>query len=134
VVSLSLKNNDLMKIILQVNAGVEILAGFILLFNPHLLLNHAEPNIQGIVISKLYGILALCFGIITYILGKHFQYTILFKQVILTIIAFHFAVGLHMYGVFKQNITSNIGASALHFSLAIVFILIYLKHMQKFTA
>ena len=48
-----------MKIILQVNAGVEILAGFILLFNPHLLLNHAEPNIQGIVISKMYGILAL---------------------------------------------------------------------------
>ena len=123
-----------MKIILQVNAGVEILAGFILLFNPHLLLNHAEPNIQGIVISKMYGILALCFGIITFILGKHFEYTILFKQITLTIIAFHFAVGLHVYGVYKQNITPNMGAAALHFSLAVIFIFIYLKNMQKFTA
>lgn len=121
-----------MKIILQLNAGVEIIAGFILLFSPHLLLNHAEPNIQGIVVSKMYGILAFSFGIISFILNRHFEYSVLFKQIILTIIAFHFAVGLHMYGAYQQNVTPHIGAAALHISLAIIFILIYLKNMQKF--
>jgi hypothetical protein len=132
VASQSLKSNTQVKIILQINAGVEILAGFILLFSPHLLLNHVEPNIQGIVVSKMYGILAFSFGILSLVLSRHFEYSVLFKQIVLIIIAFHFAVGMHMYGVYKQNVTTHVGAAALHIGLAIIFILIYLKNIQKF--
>ena len=78
-----------MKSILQINAIIELLAGFVLLFNPHLLLNHTNPNIQGIVIAKLYGILAFFFGLVCFILSKHFDYNQLYKQIILSIITFH---------------------------------------------
>jgi len=121
-----------MKNILRLNAWVEMVAGFSLIFNPHLLLNNTEPNIQGIAVSKMYGIMALIFGIISFVLSRNFEFTVMFKHIILCIICFHLAVGLHMYGVFKQNITPHIGASVFHVSLAIIFILIYLKNMQKF--
>lgn len=123
-----------MKIIFQVNAAIELLAGFILIFNPALLLNHPSPDIQGILTAKLYGILAFCFGIITFILSKHFAYTQLYKQIALTIIAFHFAVGLHFYAVYTQKVTPHAVASALHLFMAIVFAIIFFRQSSKFSA
>ena len=121
-----------MKTILQAHAAIETLAGFLLLFNPHWLLANQDPHLQGIAIAKLYGILALSFGLISYILSNHFRYDLMYKQVNLIIISFHFAVGLYMYGLYSQNLTQHPGASILHLGLAIVFMIIYLKNMQKF--
>jgi len=121
-----------MKSILQINAIIELLAGFVLLFNPHLLLNHTNPNIQGIVIAKLYGILAFFFGLVCFILSKHFDYNQLYKQIILSIITFHFVVGLYMYGVYNQHVTPHPGAAILHVGLALIFMIIYLKKLEKF--
>ncbi|MFZ1750113.1 MAG: hypothetical protein WAU01_07980 [Saprospiraceae bacterium] len=121
-----------MKTILQVNAAIEGLVGFLLIFSPNLLLNHANPELQGIAIAKLYGMLAFCFGIISYLLSKEFVYTQSFKQVILVVISFHFVVGLYMYGLYHQAITPHPGASVLHIFLSLAFLFIYLKNIQKF--
>lgn len=59
-----------MKHILLINALVEILGGFILIFNPHFLLSNPSPELQGVVISKLYGITIFGFGIVSYLLIK----------------------------------------------------------------
>ncbi|MBK9735158.1 MAG: hypothetical protein IPO92_09415 [Saprospiraceae bacterium] len=121
-----------MKLILYIHSVLEVVAGFILLFNPELLLSNNDPNIQGLALAKLYGIAIFTFGIITYILSKHFVYSQMYKQIILCIIAFHFVVGLHMYGVYHQQVTPHIGASILHLSLAILFILMYLRNLKLF--
>jgi cell shape-determining protein MreD len=122
-----------MKNILFINGIIEGLAGFVLIFRPQLLLSHAQPDIQGVIVAKLYGIIALCFGITSYLLSKIFNYhTDVFKRIVLVVIAFHFAVGMFMYGVYQQNITSHPGASLLHTVIAVVFLMIYLKNMHHF--
>jgi len=121
-----------MKYILYINALVELLGGLILIMNPTLLLLNSDPEPQGIIVSKLYGILAFAFGLMSLILAKHFEFTKLFKQVILTVIGFHFAVGLFMYGVYSQGLTPSIVASVLHLSLAIGLGVMYARENQKF--
>lgn len=121
-----------MKYILLINALVEILGGFILIFNPHFLLSNPSPELQGVVISKLYGITIFGFGIVSYLLYKNFEFTTLYKQILLLIIALHFAIGLYMYGVFQQSLTPHVGATITHIGLAVIFVLIYLKNSQKF--
>jgi hypothetical protein len=121
-----------MKYILYIHAALESIAGFLLLFNPEWLLMSYEPNLQGVVVSKLYGIAAFTMGIITYLLSQEFQYTAMYKKIILCIIAFHCAVGLFFYGVYQQQVTPNMGASALHLTIAVLSMLLYLRDFQKF--
>jgi hypothetical protein len=121
-----------MKYILLVNALIEILGGFILIFNPQLLLSHANPELQGVVISKLYGIMIFSFGILTYLLFKSFSYTKMYKQIILLIICIHFAIGLYMYGVYQQALTPHPGAAATHIIVAVAMMLVYLKNNHNF--
>lgn len=121
-----------MKPILQIHGYLETIAGFILLLNPNLLLNNHSPHIQGIAVAKMYGILALAFGLVSLTISKHFEYSDMYKKVILCIIAFHFVVGLYMYGLYTQHLTPYIGAAILHGSIAVVFLGIYLRNMQNF--
>lgn len=122
-----------MKNIFLLNGIIEGLAGFILLFRPQLLIHHAQPDIQGIAIAKLYGIIALSFGLISYQLSKSFNYhSKELKLIALVIIAFHIAVGLYMYGLYQQNITPTPGAGIVHIVIAVVFMMIYLKNMNNF--
>lgn len=120
-----------MKKILQINGIVEGLAGFLLIFDPQLLLYHPQPELHGVVIAKLYGILALCFGIVSYLVSHIIiDHHPVFKKIILVIISFHLAVGLYMYGLYQQNITPHLGASGFHLILAIAFLGIYLKNIK----
>ncbi|MFZ1526270.1 MAG: hypothetical protein WAT22_15725 [Saprospiraceae bacterium] len=122
-----------MKNILFINGIIEGLAGFVLIFRPQMLLSNAQPEIQGVIVAKLYGVIALSFGIMSYLLSKIFHYhSDVFKKIVLIVIAFHFAVGMFMYGVYQQNITPHPGASVLHTVIAVVFLMIYLKNMHHF--
>ncbi|MBK7701012.1 MAG: hypothetical protein IPJ39_20970 [Saprospiraceae bacterium] len=119
-----------MKHILLINALVEILGGFILIFNPHFLLSNPSPELQGVVISKLYGITIFCFGIVSYLLYKNFEFTTLYKQILVDH-SFALAIGLYMYGVFQQSLTPHVGATITHIGLAVIFVLIYLKTVKN---
>ncbi len=121
-----------MKIVFQINAVLETLAGFLIIFNPDWLLSNPSPEIQGIAVAKLYGILAFSFGLISYILSKNFSYDLMYKQVSLVIISFHLVVGLYMYGLYSQSLSPHPAASVLHLVLAVIFLSLYLQNMQKF--
>lgn len=120
-----------MKIILQIHASIEVLAGFLLLFMPQLLLLQDNPDIGVIALSKLYGIIAFSFGMMSFVLSKTFSYTKMYKQIILIIMVFHLVIGLYMYSLYDQHITPHPGASVLHLILAVTFVFIYLMNLQK---
>lgn len=122
-----------MKYILLINGLVEVIGGFILIFNPQFLLSNASPELQGIVVAKLYGVMIFAFGMISFLLYKHFSYQELFKKIILIVISLHLVIGLYMYGVYQQGLTPHVGASATHLGLAIISMIIYLKNIQNFT-
>lgn len=121
-----------MRNILLFHGLIESVAGFLLIFNPQWLLYHAQPELQGIVIAKLYGIMIFGFGLISYLLSKNFEYNLMYKQICLVVISLHLVIGLYMYGVYQQEVTPHPGASILHLALAIVFLVIYLQNIQKF--
>ena len=120
-----------MKNILQINGLVEGISGFLLIFSPQWLLQNPEPEIHSLSVSKLYGMLALVFGIISYLLAGEYTDNQMFKRIILAVIGFHFAVAMYMYGLFEQQITPNPGAFVLLLILALSFLGIYLKNIQK---
>ncbi len=121
-----------MKIILQIHAAVEIIGGFVLLFNPEFLLSNGNPHLQGLVVAKLYGLTAFFIGIISYLISKSFEYNQTYKKIILSVITFHLCLAFYMYGVYQQNLTPHLGAFGTHLVLAIASLLIYLKDFQKF--
>lgn len=121
-----------MRWILRIHGYIECLAGLILLLRPDLLLMASAPEIQGFAVARLYGILAFFFGIISLLLQSEFQYSLLYKRIILAVIAFHFCVGLYMHGLFTQFITPHAGAAALHLGLAIGFLLLFMKEKHLF--
>ncbi|MBK9151872.1 MAG: hypothetical protein IPM26_13140 [Saprospiraceae bacterium] len=121
-----------MKSILVTNAWVEGLAGIILIFRPDLLLYPNEAVIEVLAISRLYGVAALTMGIFSWVVSKGFSYTVLYRNFILMIMAFHLMVTFHMYSLFKQAILSHPGAFVFHLVLLIIFGMIYLKNAEKF--
>lgn len=121
-----------MKIILQIQAAVEIIGGFVLLFNPELLLSNNSPNLQALVVAKLYGITAFFIGIISYLISKSFEYNQTYKKIILSVIGFHLCLAFYMYGVYQQNLTPHLGAFGTHLVLAVGSLILYLKDFQKF--
>lgn len=121
-----------MKIIIQIHAAIEILGGFVLLFNPELLLSNNSPNLQALVVAKLYGITAFFIGIISYLISKSFEYNQTYKKIILSVIGFHLCLAFYMYGVYQQNLTPHLGAFGTHLVLAVGSLILYLKDFQKF--
>jgi len=121
-----------MKIILQIHAAVEIIAGFLLLFNPEFLLSNNSPNIQGLAVAKLYGIAAFFIGIISYLISKTFEYNQTYKKIVLSVICFHLCLAFYMYGVYQQNLTPHLGAFGTHIAIAVGSLLLYLRDFQKF--
>ena len=121
-----------MKIILQVHAAIEFIGGFILLFNPEYLLSNNSPEIQGLVVAKLYGIAAFFIGIISYLISKSFEYNQNYKKIVLSVIAFHLCLAFFMYGLYQQNLTPHMGAFGVHMTLAVGSLFLYLKDFQKF--
>ncbi len=118
--------------ILRINGLLESLSGLILLLRPDVLLMSATPDIQGIAIGRLYGILAFFFGILSLLLQSAFVYTLLYKRILLAVIAFHFCVGLYMHGLYSQHIVPNAGAAFLHLGIAIAFLLLFMRDRAKF--
>lgn len=121
-----------MKIIIQIHAAVEIIGGFVLLFNPELLFSNNSPNLQALVVAKLYGITAFFIGIISYLISKSFEYNQTYKKIILSVIGFHLCLAFYMYGVYQQNLTPHLGAFGTHLAIAVGSLFLYLKDFQKF--
>ena len=122
-----------MKPILVINAVIEGLAGIILILRPDLLLYPNSPVNEVLSISRMYGIAALTMGVFSWVISKNFEYTIMYRQFVLMILAFHLMVSFHTYSMYNQGITGNPGAFISHIIILIVFGFIYLRNANKFS-
>ena len=118
--------------ILKINGVVEMLAGLVLIFSPNILLMQENIDLSAVSLAKLYGILAFFFGLISFLLARTFEYSLLYKHILLSVIAFHFVVSLYLYGLYGQGILSHPGAVVVHFLLAAIFLFLYFREMTLF--
>lgn len=118
--------------ILKINGIVEMLAGLVLIFSPNILLMQENIELAAVSLSKLYGILAFFFGLISYLFSTQFEYNQVYKRIILSIITFHFVISLYLYGLFSQGLLGHPGAVIVHFVVAVAFIVLYFREMTLF--
>ncbi len=123
-----------MKKLFLFHSIVEMIGGVLLIFRPDLLLMSDGQAVELIIVSKLYGTLALTFGIISFLLYKVFQYSDTFKKIALLIMFFHLMVSFQMYAAYSQGIISNLGAFGLHMLLAVLFFGVYMNELNSFSA
>lgn len=116
-----------MKKIFLINALLEMAGGIVLSLRPEWLLLHSEPEIQGVVIAKLYAILAFCFGLSSYVVYKNFRPSKMFRHLALIIMIFHLVVSFHMYGAYMSGVTPSNAAFILHLCIAILCLFFYMN-------
>jgi hypothetical protein len=122
------------KNILLIHAFIEMIGGMVLVFRPDLLLMLGDQQLETIVVAKLYGILALTFGGVSFMFYRMFQYNDTCKKVTLMIMFFHLMISFQMYAAFTQETVSSLGAFGLHLILAILFFGAYMIDINKFSS
>ena len=120
-----------MKKILLLQGVIEMIAGVVLIFRPDLLLMNDGQVLETLVVAKLYGILALTFGVISFMLCRVFEYNDTFKKIVLMIMFFHLMVAFQLYAAYNQGNTPNLGAFGLHIVLAFLLFGAYMKDIPK---
>jgi hypothetical protein len=118
--------------ILLAHSTIEILAGIILILKPSILLNNINTEPSTPAIAKLYGIIATVLGLLSFQIWKQFSYSSFDKICILTLMAFHVMVGLHMNALYQAQLTDTIGGTVLHLAIATLFAIAYIKESPNF--
>jgi len=121
-----------MKKLLLLHAVIEIIGGVIFIFRPDLILMTSGQDLNALLLAKLYAILMFTFGAVCFFLYQIFDYTSVFKKIILIIMAFHLMVALQMYSGFDQGLVLNLGPFGLHIALAAIFGIGYMKEVNAF--
>lgn len=115
------------------HAIIEIVAGFILIFKPDMLLMVEGQLLETIVVAKLYGIIALTLGVICLLIYRTIEYNDTFKKIALMIMFFHLMIAFQMYAAYNQGTVTNLGAFGLHMILAVLFFGAYMNDINKFS-
>lgn len=121
-----------MKKLLLAHSIVEMLGGVIFILRPDLILMTDGQELQTLVIAKLYGVLMITFGLVCFMVYKMFDFTDIFKKIILAIMFFHLMVSFQMYAAYTQGVTANLRAFGFHMIFAVLFFGMYMKDLNSF--
>jgi hypothetical protein len=121
-----------MKKLLLIHALIEMIAGVLFVFRPDMILMTSGQEANTLLMAKLYAILMFSFGAVCFFLYGIFEYTSVFKKVIMVIMAFHLMVALQMYSGFNQGLVLNPGPFGLHIVLASLFGIGYMRELNAF--
>lgn len=117
-----------MKWIFIINGWVEIIAGLALILRPDLLGMNDHP--ATIIMIKLYGILALAFGMLSLLTGRFGEHEKLIHLGSLVIIGFHLFLAFQIYGASRGGYWEGDAPFISHLVLAILFGALFLKHRK----
>ena len=123
---------NLKKKVFFIHAIIEMIGGIVVLFKPTWLLMSDGQVLDTIIVAKLYGLLALTFGALTFMLSRIFEYTDTFKKIGLILMFFHLMVSFQMYAAYNQGSVSNLGPFGLHMILAILFFGAHMMELNKY--
>lgn len=128
------KNQKMLKKLFLVNAIVECLGGIVLILNPVILLQVRDQGIDTLLVARLEGVSALFMGLLSYQIFKFFEFTPLIKMATLVFMTYHLIVALLMNNAYNVGITTSLGASIIHFTMAIAFAIVFGRDKSKFIA
>ncbi len=118
------------RIILLINAIIELTGGLILILYPEFLNGGERMDNLELNISKMYGIAATFIGLFSYLMYRFSESSLLIKYTALSIIVFHLIISLHLYGMLQADILKGPHAMITHLTITIIFGIIYLKNIK----
>lgn len=122
----------MIKYILLLHTIIELAGGLVLIFRPEtLMLSEALTLPVGSVI-KLFGVAVVCIGVLSLLMYQRFSYSERDKLAVLLFMGYHMIQGFQCYGMYTAQVMENMGAFTLHMTLALFFLIAYMKESQLF--
>jgi hypothetical protein len=118
-----------MKNILLIQGIVETIAGICLVLRPDLLFWSADLDSMSYNLSKMYGIIAMSFGLLCLVNYRYSESIQVVKKASLICIGLNLFLSFHLWGLFQSNIITDIAPCIFHIFLGILLFLIYLRNI-----
>jgi len=122
----------MLKHLVLIHTIIEIAGGIALIFNPKLLMLSGDLSLQTFAVIKLFGVAVLGIGLLSLIFFKQFSYSEWDRKLTMLIMGYHFIQGLQCYSIYTQGVMTNMGALTLHITLAVLFMVLFMKERELF--
>lgn len=108
-----------MKVFVLITAVIELLAGALMLFAPHLIPDFAKSNAQTITLVRMYGAAALALSFFAFQVWQHMRSQVMQIAFLQTFLIFHIGVAAAGYYGYSTGGFKDPGVSILHLLLAL---------------
>jgi len=116
-----------MKVFVLITAVIEILAGAVMLFAPHLIPDFTNANALSTTLSRMYGAAAIGLGFFAFQTWQHMRSQVMQKAFLQTFLVFHIGVSAAGYWGFSNGAFKDPVVAILHLILALVTAYFFFK-------
>lgn len=116
-----------MKVFVLITAVIEILAGTVMLFAPHLIPDFANGSALATTLTRMYGAAAIGLGFFAFQTWQHMRSQVMQKAFLQTFLVFHIGVSAAGYWGFSNSGLSDPSISILHLILALATAYFFFK-------
>ncbi len=109
-----------MKVFVLITAVIELLAGAVFFFAPHLIPDLANANPLSTTLAKMYGGAALGLGLFALHVWRHMRSQVMQKAFLNSFLLFHLGVSAAGYFGYSNGAFKDLSACILHLILGLV--------------
>ena len=109
-----------MKVFVLITAVIELLAGLVFFFAPHLIPDLANANPLSTAVAKMYGGAALGLGLFALQVWRHMRSQVMQQAFLRSFLLFHFGVAVAGYFGHSSGAFQDLSTCILHSILGLV--------------
>ena len=109
-----------MKVFVLITAVIELLAGLVFFFAPHLIPDFANANPLSTTLAKMYGGAAIGLGLFVLQVWRHMRSQVMQQAFLKSFLLFHFGVSAARYFGYSNGAFKDLSACILHLILGLV--------------
>lgn len=112
--------SKIMKVFVLITAVIELLAGVIMFFAPHLIPDFANADTLSITLARMYGGAAIGLGLFALEVWRHMRSQVMQQAFLRSFLIFHFGVSAAAYFGYSNGVFKDPSTCILHLILALV--------------
>ncbi len=109
-----------MKVFVLITAVIELLAGLVFFFAPHLIPDFANANPLSTTLAKMYGGAAIGLGLFALQVWRHMRSQVMQQAFLKAFLLFHFGVAAAGYFGYSNGAFKDLSTCILHLILGLV--------------
>ena len=109
-----------MKVFVLITAVIELLAGAVFFFAPHLIPDFANANPLSTTLAKMYGGAAIGLGLFALQVWRHMRSQVMQQAFLQAFLLFHFGVAAAGYFGYSNGAFKDLSTCILHLTLGLI--------------